>query len=133
MENMHEEQTEQYDEQIVLTKKNGVWLMDHYKNDEIILNEGKELVVALIDVQNPFAKRYVDGEILGQQYNSLYLKHNYDKDFEHHDCFKANDVKIEEVLKGEELVLALSKENMPQTKELIQYAKEHDIELPKSE
>lgn len=122
-------QPEACDEEIFLTKKNGVWQMNHYKNGEVYIQQGKELVIALIDVQNPFALTLVDGEILGSQYNSLHVKHNPEKEFDHHNCFEGSEEKIHEILKGEGLVLALSKENMPKTENFLQYVKENNIEL----
>lgn len=122
-------QPEIYEEEIILTKKDGVWQMDHYKNGKVFIQQGKELAIALIDVENPIATTLVDGEILGRQYNSLYVKHNSEKEFKNHDCFESSEERIQEILKGDGLVLAFTTDNMPKTEKFIEYAKNNGIEL----
>lgn len=117
------------EEAIFLVKNNGVWQMQIIKNGEVKVAEGKELVIALMDAQNPLAATYVDGEILDSQYNSLYVKFNNDKEIKNHNCFNATDEDIMNVLNNDGLVLALSPQNMPRTEKFNQYLEENNINL----
>lgn len=117
------------EEAIFLVKNNGVWQMQVIKNGEVKVAEGKELVIALMDAQNPLAATYVDGEILDSQYNSLYVKFNDDKEITNHNCFNATNEDIMNVLNNDGLVLALSPQNMPRTEKFNQYLEENNINL----
>jgi hypothetical protein len=124
------ENYEEYEEEIYLTKKNGVWQMDKYKDGMVSTIVGKELVIALLDVENPIAATFVDGAVLGRTYSALHLKASLDKEVKHHECFDASIEDIENVLKNDGLVLAFSPNQLPMTPKLIQYADEHGITLP---
>lgn len=120
-------------EAVFLVKNNGVWQMQIIKNGEIKVAEGKELVIALMDAENPIAGTFVDGEILDSQYNSLYVKFNDDKEVKNHNCFNATNEDIMNVLNNDGLVLALSPNNMPRTEKFNQYLEENNIQLPQED
>jgi hypothetical protein len=121
---------EEYEEQIVLTKKDGVWLMDIYKDGCVTTSEGKELAISLFDFSNPLATTFVDGLITGETYNSLSISIHTEKEFHNHNCFKANKKAILNVLENGGLVLALSVDKMPKTEKLMEYVDENNITLP---
>lgn len=124
------ENYEEYEEEIYLTKKNGIWQMDKYKDGMVSSVVGKELVIALLDVENPLAATFVDGAVLGRTYSALHLKTNLDKEVKHHECFDASIEDIQNVLNNDGLVLAFNPTPLAVTPKLIEYAQAHGINLP---
>lgn len=128
-----EAQQNLYEQEIYLTKKDGIWKIEMYKDgiwqiDKTV--EAKELVIAMIDVENPFAITFVDGPILGRKFNGFHMSMKPDKEFKHHECFESNEQAILDVLKNDGLVLAFSPESPPPTENFYKYVEENNITLP---
>jgi hypothetical protein len=121
---------EEYEQQIILTKKNGIWQMDSYKDGYVATREGKELAISLFDAENPIATTFVDGPITGETYNSLYISIHTEKEINQHNCFDNSKEAILKVLEDGGLVLAFSTDKMPQTEKLMEYIAEHNITIP---
>lgn len=114
-------------EEIYLSKKNGVWFMAHYKDGLVNYKDGKELVVALIDTENPLVSMVVDGPVLGRQYNALHIKYTTEKDNKDHECFDSSKQDIINALDSDGLVLAFSPEKPKVTEKFQRYLDEHGI------
>lgn len=142
MENIQDKQTEDHnnhdqdqdsldtevEQEIYLSKKNGVWFMAHYKDGLVNYKDGKDLVLALIDTTNPLVSMVVDGPVLGNKYNGLYVKYSTEDDTESHKCFESNKQNIMNVLDNEGLVLAFSPDKPKATEQFQKYLEEHDIQ-----